>query len=490
MDKDKRYWWAIFLLAIFLRCIFLERRGIIYDDAFTILLSQQSFGNIIKGTAADTMPPLFYFLLHFWMKISAEIWFLRLLSIIFDLGSILLFYLIIRRLAGYRVGLLAFALAAISPLQIYHAQDIRMYAAAQFFLMLYLWFFIKIANADKAGWKNGIGLVLSGACALYSHNLMIFALIVPDVYLLARKEFRKLLSLLELQFIIGMIFLPWLLYLPGQIAKIQGAFWTPQPGIAELIQSMTQMTSSLPQQGFWLYAAVFLAVFIFVFVFLELWRNRTDYQNWSFIFLASFLPPFILFTLSYLIRPVFVTRGFLASALFFLGLAGYVIGAHPQKIVRYGIIAVFTASAIIGLVPQYQFDQFPRSPFREAAAELENRVNRGDVILHDNKLSYFPMRIYSPNLPLAFLPDEAGSANDTLAVQTQAALGVYPETDLEHVVGSSQRLYFVVFQEAIDEYRQLGHEHPVISYLDSNMQLVSQHAWNDLWIYQYDHREN
>jgi len=60
---------AILTLAVILRSIAITTREIQYDDTFTIFLSQQPLNDIISGTAADTMPPLFYFMLHYWMEI-------------------------------------------------------------------------------------------------------------------------------------------------------------------------------------------------------------------------------------------------------------------------------------------------------------------------------------------------------------------------------------------------------------------------------------
>ena len=79
---------GILLMGLGLRCINLQSRGIIYDDAFSFFLSIQNLPAIIQGTAADTMPPLYYFLLHFWMALSQSLWWLRLLSVLINLASV------------------------------------------------------------------------------------------------------------------------------------------------------------------------------------------------------------------------------------------------------------------------------------------------------------------------------------------------------------------------------------------------------------------
>lgn len=57
---------GILAFGLALRLIGLESRPLFYDEAFSYFLSIQPFGKIVQGTAADTMPPLYYFLLHGW----------------------------------------------------------------------------------------------------------------------------------------------------------------------------------------------------------------------------------------------------------------------------------------------------------------------------------------------------------------------------------------------------------------------------------------
>ncbi len=136
---------GVLLLGLALRCIALQARSIQYDDAFSIFLAEKSLPAIVSGTAADTMPPLYYFLLHFWILLGGTglVW-LRLLSVFLSLGCVFLLYLIVRDLAGETAGLWAAFLAAISPLQIYHAQDLRMYALLALAQLGYTWFFVRI----------------------------------------------------------------------------------------------------------------------------------------------------------------------------------------------------------------------------------------------------------------------------------------------------------------------------------------------------------
>jgi hypothetical protein len=65
-----------------------------------------------------------------------------------------------------------------------------------------------------------------------------------------------------------------------------------------------------------------------------------------------------------------------------------------------------------------------------AAAALREQLQPGDVILHSNKLTFFPMYYYDRTLAQAFIADPLGAGSDTLAYPTQQALQLYA-TDLE-----------------------------------------------------------
>ena len=490
---------GVLLLGLALRSIALQARSIQYDDAFSIFLAKKSLPAIISGTAADTMPPLYYFLLHFWILLGGTglVW-LRLLSVILSLGCFILLYLVVRDSAGETAGLWAAFLAAISPLQIYHAQDLRMYALLALAQLGYIWFFVRILNMRHRdpmqldgknswpGWVNWLGLVLCGIAAMYTHNLAVFVLVVPDFYLLARREWRALGRLIVAQLGIVLAALPWLWLVPGQIAKIQAAFWTPRPGIVEILQACVLLVTQLPLPGTWLVGGLVLGLLVVGFVLLETVRQVRKRSLPWFLLALAILPPVLLFAASYLMRPVFVPRGFLAATLGFLGLCGVMIARSWPQIPAYLILGGLIAGAGIGLPFHYTFNEFPRSPFQPAMAFIQAQFQTGDRVIHDNKLSYFPSRYYSPAMPQAFLADDPGSPNDTLAPASQAALGLYPEASLAQAVGDSGKVWFVVFSETVQEYRQAGiPDHPQVAWLKAAYPLSHVTQFNDLIVVQF-----
>lgn len=490
----RSYWLlgAILALAGALRLIGLEGRGIQYDDAFSIFLSRQSLENIISGTASDTMPPLYYLLLHFWIGLGGEgLGWLRLLSVILNLGSLVFLFLLVQAVSDTSAGLWALFLAAISPLQVYHAQDLRMYALLALAQVGYGWFFVRILKQSNGSvhWVNWVGLAACAIVAMYAHNLAVFVLAVPDIYLIARRKWRLLAQLVVVQAVVGLLTLPWLVMIPGQVAKIQRAFWTPQPGIVEVMQSVLMVFTNLPlpEGWFWLAVALALSLLALLVGFLEGIRLYRQGKLPGILVALAFVPPILLFVASYLMRPVFVTRGFLASTLFFLGLVGIILDQRRRWLPAILILAGFIGGAAIGLPIHYTFDGFPRSPFSSAVSYLRTVVQPGEVVVHDNKLSFFPAHYYAPDLRQVFLADAAGSANDTYALASQQALSLFPEESIDKAVGNSRRVFFVVFETTIMEYQQAGFaDHPQLAWLKKHFPLSSEQRFNDLLVYVFE----
>ena len=491
MSQKRQFILLLAILAVSLvsRCFQLGTRGIQYDDAFSFFLAVRSLPEIVSGTAADTMPPLYYFLLHFWLVISRELWFLRLLSVILTMFSSLLLFALVSELAGAKAALWATLFAAISPMQIYHAQDLRMYALLEFFQLGYAfclvkaWKYEQVIGKFALGWW--IGVVLFAVGAMYTHNLAIFGLVAANVYLLFKRNWRLQIKLILAQGVAGIFSLSWLIMIPGQLDKVQRAFWTPKPGIVEVVQAILMWFVNLPLNGFWLVLCAVLSIQAFVLILLELWRSRKIWKEPDYLIAWALVPPLLLFGISYLIRPVFVPRGFLVSSMAFYGLAGIVVA--KRGVIGKWMAGTFVLAALISLPFYYTFAEFPRSPFREAVIVLQQNYQPNEVIVHDNKLSYFPSHFYAPDLPQLFLADEPGTSNDTFALASQQAMQLFPDANLETAVGSANVVYFVVFTKAIEEYVLAGSQnHPALVWLDSHFTQKDLTTFKDLQVIRYE----
>src|SRR3970040_1382889 len=186
--------------ALAVRLPGLEARPIWYDEAFSILLPARPFARVLPGTPPDTMPPAYYLLLGSWRSLGQAIWQQRLLNVVLGVALVGLVYLFERELHGRKAAGWAAMLAAISPLLVYHAQELRMYTLLTLSLTAYAYFFLlaRKRTRRRAGiaW---IGVVLAGTMSLYTHNLAIFSIVSLNASLLLRRDWKGLARLIVAQ---------------------------------------------------------------------------------------------------------------------------------------------------------------------------------------------------------------------------------------------------------------------------------------------------
>lgn len=477
----------ILLLALGLRLAGAQTRPLWYDEAFSALLAQHGLPAIIAGTGADTMPPLFYFLLHFWGRIAGGSPFaMRFLMVSLSVLLVCLAFAIGARVAGPRAGLWAALLTTLAAFQLYHAQELRMYALLALGLLFYLYGLLRW----RAGLRFGGALIVLGtAVAIYAHNLSFLTLAVGVIYLLFQREWRATLQLIALQAIAALLFIPWLVSVPGQIDKIQRAFWTLPPGPVDLLQMLVIFTAYLPLPGWLLPFALFMTLAVAVLAGRALYRLRRQGSMRQLDLLLAFalIPPVLMFVVSYLMRPVFVPRGLIASGLAYYVLLAILIARAPQagQWLAAGVVAAVACACLP--VVYSSWGEWRRAPFEQADSFLRSHMQPEDAVLHDNKLSFFSMYYYDRDLAQRFLADPPGSANDTLSAGSQVALDLFP-VEMEQALMGKTRVWFVILQTAIDEAAAEGHPHGNIARLEHSYRLASTESLGDLRILQYERR--
>ncbi len=523
-------------LALGLRLVNLGGRPLWYDEAFAVLYAEKPFEAMAYGTltqvggaAADVHPLFFYSILHAWMGIVGQSPLaVRVLSALLGTATVIVAYLLARRLFDQRTGLAAAVIIAVAPFPIYYSQEARMYALLGLAAIAAVYFFVR-AWVDGQ-WRDWIAFGSFGALALYAHNLGFAFIAGLDLWiawtwlrpalarLLSRPEgFQKPFGsdwvhlrpvVLSHLLLIG-LFAPWLAIVPSQFGKIQQSYWVPQPGLAQIVQTILIFHFAYDNQSLpsWLLPpALFFSLMIMAVVALELARAKRQTSNlqspisnpllptpplwaalpYSLLLFLTLTPPILIFIVSQF-RPVFVIRALLPSALaYYVLVAGVLVAGAVPKPVKWGLLLPSAALIALSLANHYTYAQFPRSPFDQAAAFLHSHYQPADVIVHSNKLTFFPTYYYDRTLPQTFIADEPGSASDSLAYPTQQALGLFATPDIATATRGYERVWFVIFRRAVDEYRAAGYpDHPQRVWLEQHYKLISVTSFNDLDVYEY-----
>jgi hypothetical protein len=235
-----------------------------------------------------------------------------------------------------------------------------------------------------------------------------------------------------------------------------------------------------------------VSVQVMAVMILEIIRKHRSDPRIHYLLVAWLFPSAAMFIVSYLMRPIYVPRAFIFSSVAYGILAAVVFSGIQGNQIRKPSMAwlltgLWLLTAGIGVIYQATYAEFPRSPYQQAAQYLEGQVQPGDRVIQDNKLSYFPMHYYAPDLEETFIGDEPGTHNDTYAAASQAAIGLYPSANIETAAGDAGRVYFVVYQKTIDEYIEMGQtDHPVLVWLKSHYRQTARTQFNDLWVIEFE----
>lgn len=483
----------IILLALIIRLIGIASRPIWYDEAFSILISRQGPAAILTGTlsadtdssAAEEHPPGYYFMLWGWITaFGNSLSSVRSLSILASLGIVLMAYLIAAHLFNPSTGLTASLFAAILPFQVHYAQEIRMY------VFLALWLSIATYALLKRRW---ILFAIFAALAQYTHNLAAIYLILLALTPIFRKDWKMLRALTLAGFAAVVLYSPWLIQLPAQFSKIQNNFWLDKPGVERLFTLFLFFIPNLPLPEAWLFVGLSFATLVIALAayqsYLAIRLKLPDYERGLWLAYLSFSPAIVLWLISQFV-PVYIERALLPSHVFFcLWLAWALTKTSLPRPVQFSAFALIIASAAIGIQQHVTYGGFPYGPYSQLDKVLSERLQPGDVIVHSNKLSYLPAVYFDMNLPQSFIRDPVGGKTDTLSPASIQVLKLNAAKDVESATADASRVWFVIFQQSIDEFRNQGQfTHPDIEYLEKQFMLVTVEEWSDLRLYLFTRR--
>ena len=488
----------LLLLALVIRLLGIATRPIWYDEAFAVLFSETGPAAMLAGThspnnhgmAADIHPLAYYTLLYAWMRVFGEsLASVRILSILLGVGTVLLAYLLMRAMfAESRLAFLGALGVALSPFQVHYSQEIRMYALLSLALTGATYAYWKGLHTKRRLWWALFALC--AALAQYTQNLAAFYLIPLALtsFFLRRWDKVKMTILAGAGAIV--LYLPWLLQVPAQFAKIQSAYWVERPSILSLFTTLLSYVTNLPVDERWLPLALSVTLLVFTLAtyqtLLALRRKQPGTRLGLWLAYLAFTPAGLMFIFSQW-QPVYIERALLPSGvMFWLWLAWAFTATGFPRFLRILNFVLLASVISFGLVTHLTYAGFPYGPYQLLDASLKARFQPGDVIVHSNKLSVLPALYFDRSLKQYFIADPPGGGTDTLAPATQQVLGLQSSASLETAVDGAKRVWFIIFQKSVDEAAQAGLDtHPHITWLEEHFWHASTETWGPILVYVY-----
>lgn len=356
------------------------------DEAWAATLAIKPYLQIIQIVSHDTSPPLFYLLLHTWMKIfgTSELA-IRSLTFLFFLGTVFTTYLIASYLWDRKTGFLGAAITFLNPFLFQYGFEGRMYSLLCLTSTLSIYFFLK---------KDRLGFILATTAALYTHHFSLFVIIFEGFWTLLEglrqplaKTFKNLTNFL----IIGLLYLPWLYPLYFQTSLVSSGFWLGKPQWADLRDLIVKFLVG-PSRHL-LENLALLAVLISLLL-----RRWLQDINKSFFLLGWFLvPPFLTYLVSQFFQPIFYDR-------YMLMVIPAVCLLLSSLTRRISLIPLILLIPTLVIIDWRYFTSPTKRPFRELANFVKQetnilpRVNFNAASHHLFESKYYgiPAPIYTP----------------------------------------------------------------------------------------------
>lgn len=382
---------GILLLAYTLRIAGLTSESLWIDEGYSLALANHSVCDIIKGTAADQHPPLYYLVLHLWLSFGQSIFHLRYLSLLIGMLGVATGALIGRKLLGQKTGIVAALLLACSPMHIWYSQEARMYILLALLIMLSAYMTWRLIHG-LSGWML---YWLSTLLALYTHYFAGFVLLFENALVLGwwlkQRQRRFFAQWVGMQLTLFAAFAPWL-----PVAVYQARFhqmrWIRPPTAETVRDTLVLMTlgdlgvhrsETLPLIGLGLIALA---------ITWTMWRIRKQkgFNAYGFL-LLWFAFPFCAVIAVSQVYPLFQFKQFLMLLPPLLVLIAAALVELPRlpRLMLVGVLFFFLTSALGNL---YLLNT--KHGWREAAAYIEEHYKAGDVLYLNPAAGILTLKVY------------------------------------------------------------------------------------------------
>lgn len=366
------------------------------DEAFSYFMAKKNIFEIIFLTAKDFNPPLYYFILHFWIKIfgGSEIA-LRSLSLIFFWANIYVVFLFLVNVfkMKQRKALLYLVLFIANPLLLYYAFEARMYSMFAFLATLSYYAFCR---------KNNRLYLFATIAGLFTHYFMVLVVFSQFLFLLFNKKNTEYIKQ-KVIFISLLFFSPWLLFFLSQ-NKLQSSFWIEKPHLKDIFallgiiytgnesafypgELITKIQNNVMYFSIVLFFITAIGIYLYIKKFFK--KDRSRFQIlliWGIgislaIGLVSFIKP--LYFPRYLI---FTTVGLLLLIIFIM-----------EKLNIYLRAILFATLFILSFSYQkLQMEYRMKTGLQKVFKEIKVIAGKNDLVF-TNDLDFFTAKYYFNN---------------------------------------------------------------------------------------------
>lgn len=247
---------ATLAAGAFLRLYALPASTLWFDEACSWEIIGRPWAQMVRTTAADVHPPLYFLALKAWVSACGDsVVAMRALSVLLDVIGLYVTYRFVTALyarsrgrgEGEAIGLLTAAILALSIFRIVQAREVRMYPLGGLLVVLSSWALWQALQPEGRRLGPWAAYATSTIALIYTHNYGLFTVAAQVAFVLiasvreSRPAGRLTAACALLAF--GSIlaaYSPWLPTLLDQRSRVTQAYWIPPLDLDHVIASVEQ----------------------------------------------------------------------------------------------------------------------------------------------------------------------------------------------------------------------------------------------------------
>lgn len=377
-----RAFFIITFIALCTRLFLVAHLGeFTWDELFSFTFSQQSWRDSFVYWLAETNPPLHLLLLKMWFLIfPANEFTARVLSVLFGLLALIIFYLLALKTTSKKNAALALIFFAVA-FQINIATALaRGYSLLILLSLLSNYLFLLIYHFKNEKKNLKISFAVVQILLLFTHYTAVYNLLVQTVFLLIfqRSDIKKYYKLHVIPITL------WLLWIiPSLGAKFAsdafGAAWFLSLGKIPLTTRINNLITTI----FPLTLNIYLSVIILILIISGIgWRLKKNIASAKPINLFGYL--YLLLTIILIIVAQLWHIKFQIIILPYLFIIiAEIINHTPNKIIRTAL-AILIIGVNLSTIIKYQ----PKYNWQQTLIIANNTINSSEGIVVGNNLIY------------------------------------------------------------------------------------------------------
>ena len=358
--------------------LYYSNSGYSSDEVWSVRAASQNYSGEMATLRADVHPPLYYLLLHEWIRfLGTGERTVRILSALFYIVAVYGVYRIGQVLYGHRTALFCATIYLSSPLAVLAGQFARMYSLLSMLAILSTWLFLQFSIKPRDS-RLLISLYIAvnilGTFTHIAFFFVIFSQFACQFFLFRQNRFKTFVAAVILS-LLPYLFL-WAPVLLRQIGNsAEGLAWLKKPGISRIAELLLVYGGAL-----WLLipAIVFIA-----------WRRGFPLLRERLLSLPLWLFAFTLLTplLISQFKPIFNSRFAIVGLHLFALIIGALVGPARAYLLCFALILLNALTLSVMHSASETCDT------RTTADFLARNSADGDVVVFTS-LTRFPIDFY------------------------------------------------------------------------------------------------